>query len=67
MDTHSILLAVVFSVIGLVIYGVGFYIFDRLTPYSLWDQIIKEKNQALATVVGAASIGISIIIAAAVH
>lgn len=66
MVPHNVWLAILFSFIGLVIYGVGFYIFDRLTPYKLWEEIIKERNQALAIVVGAASIGISIIIAAAV-
>lgn len=63
---HNLLFGVVFSVLGLLIYGFGFYVFDRLTPYKLWDEIIKEKNVALAIVVGAASLGISIIIAAAV-
>ncbi len=66
MIPHNVALAILFSVVGLVIYGLGFYIFDRLTPYKLWDEIIKERNQALAIVVGAASIGISMIIAAAV-
>lgn len=63
---HNVTFAIAFSLIGLVMYGAGFYIFDRLTPYKLWDEIIKEKNVALAIVVGAASVGISIIIAAAV-
>jgi uncharacterized membrane protein YjfL (UPF0719 family) len=40
---------------------------DRVTPYSLWKEIVEEKNVALAVLLGAASIGICVIIASAVH
>jgi uncharacterized membrane protein YjfL (UPF0719 family) len=40
---------------------------DRLTPYHLWKEIVDEKNTALAIVVGALAIGISIIISAAIR
>jgi uncharacterized membrane protein YjfL (UPF0719 family) len=33
----------------------------------LWKEIVEERNTALAILVGAMSIGMSIIIAAAVH
>ena len=45
----------------------SFTIIDRLTPYDLWREIVHEKNMALAVLVGALSIGLCIIIAAAVH
>jgi putative membrane protein len=64
---HNLFYAIVYSAVGLALFGAGFYTFDRLTPYRLWDELIKEKNVALAIVVGAASIGISLIISAAVH
>jgi hypothetical protein len=38
-----------------------------LPDYNLWQEIVKERNQALATVVAAMCIGIAIIVAAAVH
>ena len=40
---------------------------DKLTPYHLWNEICEEQNTALAIMVGAMSIGMCIIIAAAVH
>ena len=40
---------------------------DALTPYALWKEIVEEKNIALAILVGAMSIGMCMIIAAAVH
>ena len=40
---------------------------DTLTPYSLWKEISEDRNTALAIVVGAMSLGICTIIAAAIH
>jgi uncharacterized membrane protein YjfL (UPF0719 family) len=40
---------------------------DRLTPYQLWKEIIDEHNTALAVLIGLISLGVSIIIAAAIH
>jgi len=59
--------ALVFASIGITVFVVAFAIIDRLTPYHLWKEIVEEKNVALAVLVGAMSIGICIIIAAAVH
>ena len=59
--------SIVYSVLGLLVFCIGFVVIDKLTPYNLWDQIVKEKNTALAIVVGSVSIGICLIIAAAIH
>ena len=59
--------ALVFALIGIVVFVGVFVAIDKLTPYDLWKEIVEEKNLALAVLVGAMSIGICIIIAAAVH
>ena len=59
--------ALVFAFIGIAVFVSAFMIIDKLTPYDLWKEIVEEKNLALAVLVGAMSIGICIIIAAAVH
>ena len=64
---QNIQAALVFAVIGIVVFVGAFALIDRMTPYHLWDEIVREKNLALAVLVGAMSIGICIIIAAAVH
>ncbi|MCA2958636.1 MAG: DUF350 domain-containing protein [Silvanigrellales bacterium] len=64
-DLHQISLAAIFSFLGLVIFVLGFYTLDKLTPGNLWHEIIEEHNVALAVVVGACALGISLIIAAA--
>ncbi len=59
--------AVVFAFLGVIIFWISFLLIDKLTPYHLWKEIIEEHNVALALVVGAMSLGICIIIAAAIH
>ena len=61
------LAALIYAVIGLGIFGVAFVLVDRLTPYSLWKELIDEHNTALAIVVGAVAIGISIIVSSAIR
>ena len=58
--------ALVYALLGIVVFVVAFVTLDKLTPGSLWREIIEEHNTALAVMVGAISIGISIIIAAAI-
>jgi putative membrane protein len=61
------LAALVYAAMGLAIFAVAFVVVDRLTPYHLWREIIDEKNSALAIVVGAVAVGISIIVASAIR
>ena len=63
---QHLLAALVYALLGIVVFVVSFVILDRLTPGSLWREIIDEHNTALAVMMGAISIGISIIIAAAI-
>jgi len=67
VNPGNIINAVMYSFLGLGLFAVGFWVMDRFTPYHLWREVIEEKNIALAIVVGAISIGICNIIAAAIH
>jgi len=64
---RNMLAATAFALRGIVIFILAFVVVDRVTPYSLWKEIVEEKNVALAVLLGAASIGICVIIASAVH
>ncbi len=68
-DFHPgyILNALVYSALGIVIFVAAFALIDRLTPYHLWNEIVREHNTALAILIGAMSIGMCVIIAAAIH
>ncbi|HTR36790.1 MAG TPA: DUF350 domain-containing protein [Bryobacteraceae bacterium] len=59
--------ALLYSALGIVIFVLAFFLVDRFTPYHLWKEIVEDKNVALAILIGAMSIGMCIIIAAAVH
>ena len=62
----NLIAAVVFALLGITIFLVSFLAIDRLTPYTLWKEIIDEHNTALAILIGAIALGMSIIIAAAI-
>jgi uncharacterized membrane protein YjfL (UPF0719 family) len=59
--------ALIFSLLGYAILGVGFWVFDWLTPFKLWDEIIQNKNVALGIVTGLTALGLAIIVASAIH
>ena len=61
----NVIAALVFAFIGMLIFIIAFMVMDKLTPYHLWKEIVQEHNMALAILVGAMSLGICIIIAAA--
>jgi putative membrane protein len=67
VNISSLLNALVYSVLGILIFVLAFLIIDKMTPYHLWKEIVEDKNVALAILIGALSIGMCIIIAAAVH
>jgi uncharacterized membrane protein YjfL (UPF0719 family) len=59
--------SVFYAFIGVLILWVCFILFDKITPYRLWDELVEKKNVALAIVVGSMCIAIGLIVAAAVH
>ena len=67
IQLNNVVNAIVYAGIGIVIFGLAFLIIDKFTPYNLWKEIVQEHNTALAILLGAMSLGICVIIAAAVH
>jgi putative membrane protein len=59
--------SILYALIGVAVFWLSFLIIDKLTPYNLWDELVEKQNVALAIVVGAMALGISVIVAAAVH
>jgi len=56
-----------FALLGVAVFWICFVIIDKLTPYSLWEELVEKKNVALAIVVGSMCIAIGLIVSAAVH
>ena len=71
MDTQfhltSLLSAIVYAVLGIVILVTSFVAWDKISPYELWKEIIEKQNTALAIFAGMMALGIAVIVAAAVH
>ena len=59
--------SILYALIGVLMFWLSFILIDRLTPYKLWDEIVEKQNRALALVVASMALGISIIVAAAIH
>lgn len=57
----------IFVLIGLVVFAIAFLIVVLVSPFSVKKEIEDDQNQALAIIIGALIIGISIIIAAAIN
>jgi putative membrane protein len=63
----NLLAAVVFAALGIAVFALSFMVLDRMTPYSLWREIVEKQNTALAVLIGLVTLGLGVIIAAAIH
>ena len=61
-----LLAAVVFSLVGIAVLGICFCLMNKLSPFSIKKEIEEDQNVALAVIMGAVIIGMSIIIGAAI-
>jgi len=64
---HQLFVAAVFSALGLVILGLVWLFLVKVLPFSLRKEMEDDQNIALGIVLGCLILGISIIIAAAIH
>jgi len=68
-DIHwgPLLTAAIYSVLGLVILAGAFFVWEKVTPYSLWKELIEEHNTALAIVVAAMVLAVGMIVSSAIR
>ena len=59
--------SILYALIGVLIFWLCFIVIDKLTPTDLWAEIVEKQNVALGVVVAAMCLGVSIIVAAAIH
>jgi len=69
LDTfvHAIVASVVFSIIGMVFFGIAFLIINKVAPFSIRTEIEEDQNTALGIVIGSVIIGVALIVSAAMH
>ena len=56
----------VFAGIGLVVFGIAFWIMNKLAPFSIKKEIEEDQNTALAIIMAGVIIGVSLIISSAI-
>jgi len=67
MNLIILLNSIVYALLGVLLFGVSFFIVDKITPGHIWHELIEKKNLAVAIVAGCSALGICIIVAAAIH
>jgi uncharacterized membrane protein YjfL (UPF0719 family) len=64
---NLVVTTVVFSLIGIVLFALAFFIIVKIAPFSTRKEIEEDQNVALAILIGSVIIGIAMIVASAVH
>ncbi len=59
--------AAVFSLLGVALFGLVFFIIVRITPFSIRKELEEDQNIALGILMGSVMLGLAIIVAAAIH
>lgn len=57
----------IFVLIGLVVFGLAYWIIVMVSPFSVKKEIEDDQNTALAIIIGAIIIGVALIISAAIQ
>ncbi len=63
---YGIFDTVVYSLIGIVLMGLGFLLISFFTPFSIKKEIEDDQNISLGIIIGAVILGISIIVASVI-
>jgi uncharacterized membrane protein YjfL (UPF0719 family) len=67
LDVDAIVNAVIYSGLGLVLFGVFWMIMVKVTPFSIQKEIEVDQNTSLGIILAAFIIGIAMIISAAIQ
>lgn len=62
-----IVASVLYSVIGIAILLIAFWIIEKITPENLWKEIVDKHNIALAIVCASFMIAVAMIVSSAIH
>jgi putative membrane protein len=57
----------IFVFIGLIVFGIAYFIIVKVAPFSVKKEIEDDQNTALAIIIGAIIIGVAMIISSAIQ
>ncbi|MEO8380370.1 MAG: DUF350 domain-containing protein [Acidobacteriota bacterium] len=64
---RTFLVTVVYTVFGLVVFGLAYWVMVKASPFSIRKEIEEDQNTAVAILMAAVILGLAIIIAAVLH
>ena len=64
---RTLVSALAFSALGIVLFAIAFFITVKVTPFSLRKEIEEDQNTALAIIIASVIIGIALIVSSAIH
>lgn len=64
---ETLVSALSFCVLGLILFGIAFAIIVKVTPFSIRKEIEEDQNTSLAILIASVMVGIAITVAAAIH
>jgi putative membrane protein len=64
---EALVASAAFAVVGLAVFLFAFWLITKITPFSIRKEIEEDQNTALGIIIAGVIIGVSLIIAAAVH
>ncbi len=62
---YSLLSTLAFSCVGVFVFGIAFWLMEKLAPFSIRKEIEEDENKALAMIMSSVVLGIALIIMAA--
>lgn len=57
----------IFSLLGVVVFGVAFLVIAKVVPFSIRKEIEEDQNTALGIVLGAVILGLALIVSSAIR
>ena len=66
LDTHYLLATAVYTLFGVGVFAIAFWIMARVSPFSIRKEIEEDQNVALGIVMGSVILGLALIIASTV-
>jgi putative membrane protein len=67
LHARPILDSIIYSILGGIILLAFFYLVQKILPFSMRKEIEEDQNISLAIILGSFILGLSLIIASAVH
>jgi putative membrane protein len=67
MIVKPMVLAVVFSIIGMLVFTAGFFVIRKILPFDVHKELEVDQNTAVGIVIASFILGLAFIVGMAIH